>query len=187
MASRAGTNSLQLAVNWQYAFVPQGSVLQPWRDTVLLDMGGALGPGVLDQHQDSSVAASAAELVLKFPEFCYGHLMNDWLRRRDDGVVLAGQPFSPTIVLHVDPDFDSLVACHLSKRLVEDGEPPPYAAALAAYASRVDQGKYAVDLARPDTARFLTGARLGRSRTSAISRSAAFGAALAWQFSATQW
>jgi hypothetical protein len=120
----------------------------------MLDVGGGLGPGILDQHQDGKLGASASELLVKFPDFCYGHLMDDWLRRRDDGQDLRRRAFSPVIVLHADPDFDSLVACHLAKRLIEDGELPAYADALAQYTSRVDQGKFGLDLKYPHLAEY---------------------------------
>lgn len=151
-ASRVGARELGLQVQWRFDFVPAGASLQPRRDAVILDVGGALGPGIVDQHQDGNLGACAAELVVRYPEYAYGHLMDDWLRRRDDGQDLKGRAFSPALVLHYGPDFDSLVAVHLVQRLVEDGELPSYASALAQYAALVDQGKYQVDLKKPETA-----------------------------------
>jgi hypothetical protein len=45
-----------------------------------------------------------------------------------------------------------MVACWLVQRLVEDGDFPPEAEALAGYSALVDQGEYKVDIDRPETA-----------------------------------
>lgn len=149
---RAGTRALGLSVTWRYAFVPAGSNLQVCRDAVVLDVGGQLAHGMLDQHHDATVGASTAELVIRYPEYAYGHLMDGWLTRRDDGQELRGRHWSPVLVTHRHPDFDAVVSCFLLRRLIEDGELPIYARALAGYSSQVDQGRYKVDVQRPETA-----------------------------------
>lgn len=149
---RVGARSLGLSVTWRYHFVGHGTLLEPARDTVALDVGGQLCAGVIDQHQDGGLARSTSELLLRFPELVYGHLMNGWLERRDDGQALQGRAFAPTIVTHAAPDFDAMVSAWLVKQLVEQGAYPPCAAALVEYASRVDQGAWKVDLGQPDLA-----------------------------------
>ena len=150
---RTGARALGLQVQWRFAFVAPGSVLQPAPDAVYLDTGSHLKPGILDQHQDSTLGGSSAELVWSYPAYVYDHLMLDWLRRaRDDAAAVHGVAWAPALVTHWAPDFDGLVAIHLCMRLVEDGEFPPYAKALVEYASLVDQGRYRVDLERPESA-----------------------------------
>ena len=82
---RAGTKALGLDVKWRFHFVGPGSVVAPTRDAVYLDVGGALCPGVIDQHQDGTLGRSTAELVVRHPELVYRHLMDGWLDRRDAG------------------------------------------------------------------------------------------------------
>jgi hypothetical protein len=149
---RAGTKALGLDVKWRFHFLGPGSVVAPTRDAVYLDVGGALCPGVIDQHQDGTLGRSTAELVVRHPELVYRHLMDGWLDRRDAGQDLRGVAFSPALVTHADPDFDAMVACWLVRRLIEDGDLPPEAEALAGYSALVDQGEYQVDIARPETA-----------------------------------
>ena len=145
MAIRMGSVGLGLETNWRFEFVPPGSSAQPTPDAVYVDVGSMLGPGVLDQHQDREEALSSSELVLRYPGYVCDHLLDPWLRLAREGRVADKTVWSPCIVTHSEPDFDALVAAHLVRRLVEDGEPPAYASALASYANLVDQGRYRLD------------------------------------------
>jgi len=149
---RQGAKAMGLEVRWRFAFVAPGSVVQPTLDAVYLDAGSKLTAGILDQHQDGALADCTAELVARYPAYVYDHLMLDWLRRERDGVNLKGRNWAPVLVTHRAPDFDALVASYLCMRLVEDGELPSHAKALVEYTALVDQGRYRVDLARPETA-----------------------------------
>lgn len=142
---RSGARDLGLETVWRFVFVGPGSVLQPTRDAVVLDVGGSLQPGILDQHGGTVHARSTTELLLRYPEHAYGPLVEPWLARRDDGQDLRGRRWSPAIVTHRDPDFDALVACHLTMHLVEHGELPPYAVPLTEYATEIDTGRYSID------------------------------------------
>ena len=113
-----------------------GSVLSASPGVVLLDVGNRLGPGAMDQHQDGSVGQSTADLVLRYPQHVYDHL-------------LPGGPGLPSqqrcaLVTHARPDFDGVVAALLCVLLVETGGFPSWAAGLAEYASIVDQGAWDV-------------------------------------------
>ncbi len=141
---RLGAKKLGLKTHWNYAFVGAGEVVAPFPGTVLLDVGGSLQAGALDSHQGG--AATASELVLQFPQHVYDHLLGAWLRRREKGEDLADKVWEPQLVTHTSPDFDSVVATFLAQRLVEDGSPPAYAKALAAYAAIVDRGAYPIEL-----------------------------------------
>lgn len=148
---RTGSRALGLAVTWRYSFLPAGSSAQPCRDAVYLDVGGQICPGILDQHHDGQLGGSTAELVLRFGEHAYGHLMDSWVSRRDDGQDLSGRSWSPALVTHREPDFDALVACYLVRHLIENGELPSFAQALVGYTTLVDQGRYPIDLAQKET------------------------------------
>ncbi len=148
---RVGASELGLNVQWRYAFVGPGTPLQPSRDAVLLDVGGRLEAGCLDQHQDGSLGESTCELVLSYPEHAYSHLMNPWLQRRDDGQELRERLWSPVVVTHADPDFDAMVSAWLVRKLVETGDLPAVARSLVGYATHVDQGRYRIDLAHDES------------------------------------
>jgi hypothetical protein len=151
-AIRKGARSLGLDIRWRYAFVGPGSTASTTTDAVYLDVGGRLAAGVLDQHGEDGLGGSSAELVYGHPELVYGHLVRPWIERVKDGLDLAGVVWEPVIVAHTNPDFDAVVAAHLVQCLVEDGELPPYAAALVEYTTGVDQGRYTVDPEQRETA-----------------------------------
>ena len=152
MGIRAGAREIGLTVNWRFSFVGHGTVMETTRGVVYLDVGNRLCPGVIDQHQDNSLGNSTSEILLRAPQLVHEHLLGGWLDLRDAGHNLEGRVFSPVIVTHVAPDFDAMVSSWLAVRLVEDGDFPPEAEALVAYAAMVDQGRYPVDLDRPETA-----------------------------------
>jgi hypothetical protein len=127
--------------HWRFVCVPPGTLASSSLDTVYLDVGGGFGPGVIDHHQGGTEACSATRLLLRRPDFVFEHLVKGWreaarLRRpKDDPLEVVA-----TVVLHEQPDFDSLAAAHLAMELVNTGGFPDYAPALAAYADRIDQG-----------------------------------------------
>ena len=125
----------------------------PSVDAVYLDVGGDLCPGVIDHHQGTPRASSAARLLFERPELVMEHLVAPWQRallgaRLEGG---ADRTVRPTIVLHSAPDFDALVTSHLAMKLVEDGGFPVYAKALVEYADSVDQGFERFDYKNPQT------------------------------------
>jgi hypothetical protein len=143
---RDGARDLGLNIDWSYAFVPPGTRLSSTPNAVILDVGGELAMGVLDQHGDFGLGNSTSQLITRHPGMAYDHLMTAWLQRRDDGQDLRGRPFRPRVITHVDPDFDGVVSTHLLMRLIEDGDLPSYAEALAGYSATVDQGRYRLDI-----------------------------------------
>lgn len=138
---RDGATDLGLELNWKYAFTGPGTALQPMLDAVLLDVGGQLAPGALDQHSDVSLGESTSQLVVHYPELVYQHLMGPWLQRRDNGVNLTGRAWSPRLVTHVDPDLDAVVSMLLVKHLIESGDLPWWGPAISEYVASVDQGR----------------------------------------------
>ena len=142
---RTGTSQLGLKVDWRYELLPPGTALQPTFDAIALDIGGAVVPGIVDQHQ-GGFSVSTAELVFAHPEHVYGHLMNGWLQAERAGSRTDGRAWRPCLITHVQPDFDALVSCYLARELIERGRFPIGARELADYAGRVDMGRYRVDL-----------------------------------------
>lgn len=132
-----------LEVKWRVRFVPQGSHAETTPGAVYIDVGGRAAPGIIDHHEgDGDRCASAVALHRR--ELAYNHLLGPWLARVEEGRVQPGTLWTPTIITHRDPDWDSLVAIFLVQRLVEDGDLPAFAGALVSYASDVDQGRYAL-------------------------------------------
>lgn len=131
---------LGLRVEWRAAFVGAGRRVRSAPDTVVVDVGGELCPGVIDHHSGTASACSAAALVVEHPDLVHAHLVGPWMdeaRRRE----VRGIVWRPTIVTHVAPDFDAIASVAIVRQLVEDGGLPPWCHALAQYATEVDQGR----------------------------------------------
>jgi len=149
---RPGARDLGLDVHWHYHFLGPGEAASSTPDALFLDVGRSLSPGVIDQHGDAPGAASTAELIVRFPDLAYNHLVGPWLEVARAGRELGGVAWHPGIATHRAPDFDAVVSTLLARHLVEHGGFPRYTPALVAYASEVDQGRYRVDLDRTETA-----------------------------------
>jgi len=150
MLKRRGAAELGIQVDWQFEFVGHGKVLSSRPDTVALDVGNRLEPGVLDQHHDRNLAPSTSRLILEHPDLVYDHLMSPWLRRADDGVALEGKVWSPVITTHRAPDFDGVVSALLVRELVEKGRLPAWGENLSRFAADVDQGRWTFSAEEPD-------------------------------------
>ena len=146
-----GARELGLEVCWRHQFVGFGFRAQTTPGVVFVDVGGRLQPGVLDHHAGEKADTCASAVVLGNREAVYNHLLGPWLERLPCGGIAPGARWSPTMVTHKDPDWDALVACYLVERLVEDGDFPPFAEALVAYALEVDQGRYRLDAESEDS------------------------------------
>ena len=140
---RGAASELKLRITWRFAFIAPGTVTEPSPETVYLDIGGKLVPGVIDHHQGGTKSCSAARLLFERPDFVYDHLVGPWHAALRTRAISGGQgvvDWSPTIVLHRNPDFDAIACALLAMRIVEDGDLPDYARALAEYADIIDQG-----------------------------------------------
>ncbi len=132
---------------YEIATVPHGSKLQPpaapdgWRllpktenkkefieitkHHVVLDVGNALEPGVLDHHQFRS-STSATQLVFENPR-----LILDWVDRSAEKI---------TLVVHNNPDIDCMAAVFLTVHLLENGALNPAWKPLVDHVTHHDQG-----------------------------------------------
>jgi len=141
-----GAEALGLEVDWRYCFVPPGERAATTPGVVYVDVGGTVAPGIIDHHGREGPGTCSAMLVVDQREQVYNHLLSPWLVRFEEGRIPAGAVWTPTLVLHHDPDFDALVAAFLVRGLITDGDLPRYARALACYALEVDQGRYPLHL-----------------------------------------
>jgi hypothetical protein len=145
-----GARDLGLDVSWEFGFVENGSRAATTPGVVYLDVGGYAAPGILDHHAASG-DGSTAHVLLDRADLAYNHLLGPWLTQHERGQIASGTRWTPRLITHYRPDWDSVVAAHLLMRLVMDGEFPAYAHALAAYASLVDHGRSRVDLTFPES------------------------------------
>jgi hypothetical protein len=136
-----GAQALGLKVEWRYCFVPPGERAATTPGVVYVDVGGTVAPGIIDHHGQDGPGTCSAMLVVEQREQVYNHLLSPWLVRFEEGRVPADAVWTPTLVLHHDPDFDALVAAFLVRLLIAEGDLPRYARALAGYALEVDQGR----------------------------------------------
>ncbi|MBN1938006.1 MAG: hypothetical protein JW843_00340 [Candidatus Aminicenantes bacterium] len=117
-------------MNVRYEFVGFGTRCASLPGRLVLDVGMAQAPGILDHHFPEAENECAASLVVKHPELVLDHLRP------------AGRPadaFEPiTIVTHTLPDFDALAAIFLSLRLLEIGRVDEGMRRLASYTRTVD-------------------------------------------------
>jgi len=114
----------------RYEFAGFGARCAPAPGRLVLDVGMAQAPGVLDHHFPEAESECAASLVVKHPELVLDHLRPGGRSADACGPV--------TIVTHTLPDFDALAAVFLSVRLLETGRIDEGMRRLAAYAKIVD-------------------------------------------------
>lgn len=150
-ARHLGAKELGVDIRWRHRFVPPGTRAAETPGVLYLDVGGGLGPGVLDHHGDSARPTSTAELILQHRELVYVHLLGPLLERAAAGEDVRGATVSLTLVTHFAPDFDGVTSTYLVRHLIEHGDVPVAASALARYVTDVDQGRYRVELDRRET------------------------------------
>ncbi|MEM9069600.1 MAG: hypothetical protein AAGE52_13895 [Myxococcota bacterium] len=151
MGRLLGANDLGLRVTWRHRFVPPGTRAEPTPGVLYLDVGGGLRPGIIDHHGADIRPTSTAELILQHRELVYVHFLGGVLKRAAAGESVGGSDLTFTLVTHFAPDFDGVVSTYFVKHLVETGEFPSGASALARYVTEVDQGRYRLHLDRPST------------------------------------
>ena len=121
--------------SFRFRFVPVGDTAAPFtdpQDELWLDVGNRLQPGVIDHHQMTGNANSAARLVVEHPELMTGALRPD--RSPED-------PF--TIVLQENVDLDCLASSYLAMRYLSSGTfgiSPHALEIFVSYVDRNDQG-----------------------------------------------
>jgi len=125
----------------RFEFVSHGTQVNPNeipKDTLYLDVGNALGPGVIDGHHLAAHSGSAARLVLQNPELVQDSISAD--RKPADAF---------TIVLHDWPDLDCIASAFLASQLLTTGEYPSGVDALVQYVDAIDSGNLGVTQENP--------------------------------------
>jgi len=126
-------------MNIIYRFVNYGEPLAPEKDTLVLDVGMNMLPGVIDHHHPQAEAECAASLIVKYPGLVLDHL------RRDGQTA----PASLTIITHRLPDFDAVSSIFLALKLLETGRIDDSLAQIGRYARMADSASFpkSIDLA----------------------------------------
>lgn len=122
-----------------YRFVNYGEPLTPEKDTIVLDVGMNMTPGVIDHHHPQAEAECAASLIVKYPGLVLDHL------RRDGQTASA----SLTVITHRMPDFDAVSSIFLALKLLETGRIDDPMAQIGRYARMADSASFpkSIDLA----------------------------------------
>ncbi len=123
----------------RYVFVNYGEVLEPRANTIVLDVGMKMVPGVIDHHHPEAEAECAASLVAKYPGLVLDHLLGA------DGA----PPSALTVVTHRLPDFDAAAAVFLALKLLETKAVDSPMERIARYARMADSASFpkSIDLA----------------------------------------
>jgi hypothetical protein len=122
-----------------YRFVNYGESLAPEKDSIVLDVGMNMRPGVIDHHHPQAEAECAASLIVKYPRLVLDHL-------RPDG---QPPPASLTVITHRLPDFDAVSSIFLVLKLLETGQVDGPMAHIGRYARVADSASFpkSIDLA----------------------------------------
>jgi hypothetical protein len=126
-------------MNVDYLFVNHGETLAPKKDTIILDVGMDMTPGVIDHHHPQAEAECTASLIVKYPGLVLDHL-------RKGG---RAAPESLTVITHRLPDFDAVSSIFLVLKLLETGQVDGPMAQIAGYARMADSASFpkSIDLA----------------------------------------
>ena len=101
-----------------YRFVPYGTVLDPEKNTLSVDVGMKTVPGVIDHHHPEADVECAASLIVKSPSLVLDHIRRDGLFSQDS------PSFRLRIITHPLPDFDAVASAFLVLKLIESGDVP---------------------------------------------------------------
>ena len=119
-------------MDFRFSFVNYGEDLVPSPDSIVVDVGMKMVPGVIDHHHPQAEAECASSLVVKHPR-----LVLDHIPAPPPGETPSA-PRAVTLVTHRLPDFDAVCALFLVIRLLERRDVDPGMLMLAEYAKIVD-------------------------------------------------
>lgn len=102
---------------------------RPGLDALFLDVGNALGPGVIDHHHLPAESGSAARFLFEHPDLVMASL---------NPARGANEPF--TLYVHAHPDLDSVASVYLAIERLTAGRFPNGSDALLRYVDAVDGG-----------------------------------------------
>lgn len=122
-----------------FKFVLYGEVLDPWPDTLVLDVGMKTVPGVVDHHHPEAPPECTASLLTKDPGLVLSHLPAH----------LEKEARPLLIITHRLPDFDALASIFISLKLLETGRTESSLEALSAYTKQVDSASLPKEIELP--------------------------------------
>jgi len=119
-------------VEVDYQFVPYGTVLEPEKNTLAMDVGMKTVPGVIDHHHPEAEVECTASLITKSPWLVLDHIRReDMLSKEKDSSWLR-------ILTHRLPDFDAVASIFLALKLLELGTVDSAMEQIARYTKMVD-------------------------------------------------
>ena len=119
-------------MNIEYQFVPYGSVIEPEKDTLVMDVGMKTVSGVIDHHHPEAEVECAASLIAKSPSLVLDHISRDEILNKED------ESYRLRMVTHRLPDFDAVASIFLALKLIELGTVDPAMMQIADYTKMVD-------------------------------------------------
>jgi len=118
-----------------YEFVPYGTVLEPQKNTLALDVGMKTVPGVIDHHHPDAEAECSASLIVKHPHLVLDHVNRKTLENDGD----TSQALR--IITHRLPDFDAVASIFLCLKLIETEKFDDSMESIARYTKLVDSAR----------------------------------------------
>ncbi len=119
-------------MNIEYQFVPYGMVIEPEKDTLVMDVGMKTVPGVIDHHHPEAEVECTASLIVKSPSLVLDHIKRDEILKKEK------DSYRLRIITHRLPDFDAVSSIFLALKLIEIGIVDPAMAQMADYTKMVD-------------------------------------------------
>jgi len=136
-------------MNINYDFLPQGAsvtvhehhfsftfndgTIKKWQkdNSIIVDTGNKLQPGIIDHHQPGSENSCVASIIA-----------ND--HKKEYVKHLIGKE-TVNIITHLVPDLDAIASCYFVKKIIKGAEMTEEDKLLAQYVNDVDSGKLTMD------------------------------------------
>ncbi len=115
-----------------FIFVFNDGTVKKWEriNSVIVDTGNRLEPGIIDHHQPGSEDSCVASIIANDYEKYLSHL--------------TGQE-PVTLITHFVPDLDAIASCFFLKKILEGGQLTDADKLLSQYVNDVDGGKLTMD------------------------------------------
>ncbi|MFC2163833.1 hypothetical protein ACFLT2_02405 [Acidobacteriota bacterium] len=123
-----------------FDFVHYGKVLNPRKNTLVLDVGMKAVPGVIDHHHPQAEIECTASLIAKYPHLVLNHVNKRTLRKDTE------EPQNLKFITHRLPDFDAVASIFLSLKLIEIEKIDSSMDKIARYTKMVDSARLPKDI-----------------------------------------
>lgn len=115
-----------------FQFVSYGTVFDPQKDTLVLDVGMKTIPGIIDHHHPEAEPECTASLMIKYPSLVLDHIKRNEIHKGKRGFSCLN------IITHRLPDFDAVSSIFLALKLIETDQIDPAMIKIAQYTKMVD-------------------------------------------------